>query len=43
MMITLAGFLLTGSSLTVSKVIMFTVIGLWVVLGITLKIKGGDK
>lgn len=42
-MITVAGFLLTGTSLTVSKVIMFTVIGLWLVLGIILKIKGGDK
>lgn len=42
-MITVAGFLLTGTSLTVSKIIMFTVIGLWVVLGIILKIKGRDK
>lgn len=41
-MVTVAGFILTGTSLTVSKIILFSLLGLWAVFAIALKIKG-DK
>lgn len=41
-MVTVAGFMLTGTSLTVSKIILFSLLGLWSIFAIALKIKG-DK